>query len=251
MQVPPTTKKAPYQMIDTIQQIKTAQEVLARPLPDEMKFRPGYEMAQNTAKRDLEKLLVKLGEDVSNVAVTVYVDGPTAPELCEAMLKETDGCAVDLNELYGPLVAQVKASIGRSKEFGVNQFALIIREVRQLAVQNNLAAINIPTFKEPFVFQDDGQLEQTVVDYANKAVGVELAVNYIRKQAATEAAKLTEKTPVFPVFIKNCRIDRDALAKKVFKRGLEVTVVSPVEIDKDSAINALKSIKKSLKQTKE
>lgn len=238
-------------MIETIKQIKANQEILARPLPDEMKFRPGYEMGQNMAKRELETLYKKLGEDINYVAVAVYVDGENAPALVEGMLAETDGCSADLNVLYGPLIAQVGASVGRTREFGVNQFALIVREVRQLAVANNLAAIEIPVFKEPFVFQDDSQLAQTVIDYANKAVGVELAVNYIRKLTAEAAAKTTEKIPVFPVFIMNCRLDRDLLTKKLFKRGLDVAITAPSELDKDSAINALKSIKKALKPSKE
>jgi len=238
-------------MNNTIEQIKANQAILVRPMPDEMKFRPGHEMAVNTAKRELETLYKKLAEDLGAVSVVVYVDGANAPKLVEEMLAETDGCGVDLNTLYGPLISQVSQSIGRTKEFGVNQFAMVVRELRQLAVSNSLAAIEIPVFKEPFVFQTDEQLAQTVIDYANKAVGVELAVNYIRKLTAEAAAKTTEKIPVFPVFVMNCRLDRELLTKKLFKRGLDVTITAPNELDKDSAINALKSIKKALKPSKE
>lgn len=241
-------------MIDkTLAEIHKAQEVLALPVPDEMKFRPGYEMAQREAKLNLEKLLSQLGEHLSSVAVTVYVDGEQAPALAAAMQNITDAAVVDLDKIYAPLVAQVAQSIGRNKEFGVNQFALIIRELRQLAAANQLAAIQTPQFTEPFVFQDDAQLTKLVVDYANKAVGVELAVNYIRKQVSEQASKISTKqvVPVYPVFVLNCRLDRDLLTQKLFRRGLGTTITAPTEVNDEAAINALKSVKKYLKQTKE
>lgn len=238
-------------MIETIKKIQAVNDVLALPLPDEMKFRPGYEMAQNEAKRTLETLRKKLGDEVADVAVAVYVDGENAKTLAAAMLDQTDGAVADLDDIYETLVKQVSQSVGRNREFGVNQYALVLRELRQLAAANGLAGIETPTFSGPFVFENEDVLRQTVVDLASRAVGVELAVNYIRKQTVESASKLNEKTPVFPVFVLNCRVDRDLLTKKLFRRGLDATVKAPAEVNEEAAINALKSIKKSLKQTKE
>lgn len=240
-------------MIETINKITTANNVIAKQLPDDMRFRAGHELAKKEAAVSLEKLTKTLAEEVAQVAVPVYVSGKNASKLAVAMAEQTPAAVVDLNQIYGNLYEAVKRSIGRSKEFGVSQFAIVVQELRQMAVQNGLAAIDIPKFGEPEVVNTDEALMATVVKYADQTVGVELAVNYIRKQTGEQAVKVvTEKVPVFPVFIVNAaQKHQELLTKKLFRRSIDAAVEAPPEVNEEAAINALKSIKKSLKNNKE
>ena len=240
-------------MIETIKKIEAAKAVIAREMPDDMRFRPGFELAKREAEGSLEKLYKTLGEEVTSVAVPVYVSGANAEKLSKLMSEMAPAAIVDLNAIYKTITDAVKVSMGRGNEFGVNQFAIVVRELRQMAVANNLASIMPPQFNEPEVVATPEALSATVVRYADKAVGVELAVNYIRKQTGEQAAStITEKVPVFPVFILNCpEKHRELLTKKLFKRSLDAAVEAPAEVNEEAAINALKSIKKSLKNNKE
>lgn len=240
-------------MIDTIKKIQETRHILDRPYPEDRRFIPGHEMAKAEAARNIEKLNALLAEDVAQVAVPVYVGGENAKALAEAMANVTEAAIVDLNNLYGPVFDVVKSSIGRSREFGVSQFALIVREIRQLAIQNGLAAIEVPQFGEPEVVENDAKLAELVAKYASKTVGVELAVNYVRKSAGEQAVKvITEKIPVFPVFILNAPTEQQfLLTQKLFRRNIEVVLDAPSEVNEDAALNSLKTIKKTLKNNKE
>jgi hypothetical protein len=240
-------------MIETISKINAANTIIAKPFPDDMRFRAGHELAKKEAAIVLEKLQKTLAEEVALVAVPVYVSGKNAKALAVAMSEQTPAAVVDLNAIYGTIFESVKRSIGRSQEFGVSQFAIVIQELRQMAVQNNLAAIDIPKFGEPVSIANDEALMATVVRYADLTVGAELAVNYIRKQTGEQAVKaIQEKVPVFPVFVLNAaQKHQELLTKKLFRRSIDAAVEAPTEVNEEAAINALKSIKKTLKNNKE
>jgi hypothetical protein len=236
-------------VIENIQKIKDAKATISRQPPDDMRFRPGHELAAKQAERELPGLYKALAEDVSSVAVPVYVHGEKAAVLAKEMGLQTPSAAVDLHALYGPLTEKVRQSIGRANEFGVNQFSLVIRELRQLAIENKLAELSVPKFREPETFSGPEELAKLVLRYAQEAVGDELVVNYIRTQTAEQVAKVVdEKVPVFPVFILNSApSQRETLTKKLFKRNIDATVNAPSEVDEEAAIAALKTIKESLK----
>ena len=240
-------------MIETIQKIQEAKTIIARDVPNDMRLYAGHQMAKAEASRSLETLYKQLAEDVAQVAVPVYVSGSTGLQLARSMQLQTPSAVVDLNDIYRTVFDAIAPTIGRSREFGVSQFATFLREIRQLAAANGLAAVQTPQFGEPVVVNDDAKLMETVVNLCEKAVGAELAVNYVRKQAGEQAVKVIEaKVPVFPVFILNAPADlQPLLTKKLFKRNLSAAIEAPSEVTEEAAIDALKTIKKTLKNTKE
>lgn len=240
-------------MLETISKIESAKALLNKAPPDEMKFRPSFEMAVNTAKTDLPKLYVQLAEDVAKVAVPVYVVGEKAETLAKAMQDQTASAVVDVGAVFDRLVQRIAASVGRSNEFGVNQFSLLVQELRQLGIENSIPSMTIPKFSTPETFDSPEGLKKIVLRYARMAVGDDLAVNYIRTKTSEQVALVVkEKVPVFPVFVLNADVDnRDTLTKRLFKRNVDVVVNAPPEVDEDAAIKALKTIKSALKGTKE
>jgi hypothetical protein len=237
-------------MIEAIQKVRAAREIIARPLPDEMKFRPGHEMLIKEAQASLPGLLKNLASEVYNVSVPVYVVGPKALDLAKLMAEETPAAVIDLNELYDPVTARITLSIS-GNEFGINQFSMLLRELRQLAVDNDLAALDRPEFI-PETFQSTAELRRIIAKNIEKIVGNELTVNYIKKRSALIASEVvTEKVPVFPVMIVGFYGDQTALTKRLFKRNLdaEVYTTSETVVDSQSAVEALKLVKQTLKES--
>jgi tagatose-1,6-bisphosphate aldolase len=239
-------------MIETIEKIAEQRKRLDAERPNDYRFLPGWEMAKREAAIEIEKLSKTLADEVANIAVPVYVEGAQAAALAKSMQDQTPAAIVDLEALYGPLADRVKQSMGRGNEFGVNQFALIVREVRQLGIDNGVASMKLPKFNAPVVCPDTQALKKTMLEYVNDMVDTELTVNYIRKQAREQvAAEITSKVPVFPVFVVNYAGDKESLTKKLFKRNLDAVVEAPAEVNEETTLSALKSIKKSLKEKKD
>lgn len=239
-------------MIEIIEKLKAAKGILTRDPPDDMKFRPSFELAQQEAKREIGPLTDKLIEAIAGVSVPVFVLGSTARKLSEQAIEETPSAVVDLNDIYQTLVDDVRQSIGRSQEFGVSQFVIVMRNLRGMAEKSGLHSIANVSFGEPLAIQSDEQLKRVVIEYANRIVGSDLAVNYVRKVAATQAAeRVEEKVPVFPVFILNSTPElRAALGNKLFRKAKSIEIEAPAELTKDSALDMLESIKKTLKGNK-
>lgn len=241
-------------MIEIINKIRTANAVINRDLSSiEPRFRPGHEAAKREAATTVEKLAKSLSEEISGISVPVYINGTNARNLAEAMGELTPSAIVDLNVIYKPIIESVAATIGRSREFGPTQFSVMVKQLRDLATENGLPSMGNLKFGEPVIVTSPEFLEKTVLQYVASSVGSDLAVNYIRKQAAEQAVKVvSEKIPVFPVFVLNSNVDHhESLTKKLFKRNVEVVLDAPAEITEKVALNSLNTVKKSLKNTKE
>lgn len=235
-------------MIETIKTIKENLKMLNKPIPDEMKFRPSWEMAQREAKVNIEKMYTQLAEEVGEVAVAVFVNGSTAKKLSEEMLEQTPGALVDLDSLYAPLVGTVRQSMSRTNEFSLTQFVLLIRELKQLASDVGIGRLNSVDFSDTVVVAPEA-LHSVVLDYVDRACGVDLATSYMRKIMAQEAVKtVSKKTPVFPVYVINCPTKLQVtLGLRAFKRGISTSVVAPEAVTEEAAIETLKTIQKQLK----
>lgn len=239
-------------MLETIQKIAEQRKRLESDPPTDRRFLPGWEMGKRDAQEQLKTLSKALADEVSLVAIPVYVTGDNALELAKSMQEQTPSAVVNVSDLYAGMELNLKNSMGRGQEFGVNQFAMIVREVRQLGIDNEVPSMKLPKFTTPIVVPDDQALRKTVLEYVEEMVGTELTVNYIRKQAREQvSAEVTGKVPVFPVFVVKYNGDTDVLTKALFKRNLDVTIEAPAEVTEETTLNALKSIKKSLKDKKE
>ena len=238
----------------TISSIQAARATILRDPPNDFRVMAGFEMARNTAKTDLVKLTKQLQSEVMDIAVPVFVSGANAGEFAAAMGKLTPTATVDLKNIYQLVYDAVSPSIGRESTFGVTQFMLVVTTLRQLAVETGLAAIEMPKFEEPEVVNTPEDLRRVIFKYADKAVGSELSAEYVRKQVSTQAVDaLTEfkVVPVFPVFLVNANPAHQGRLAQTFKRPVEITLTAPDVVTEEAATEALKSIKKTIKKSKE
>jgi hypothetical protein len=236
---------------DTIVRLNEARATLVREPPNDFRVMAGFEMARNTAKRDVETLTKQLSREAMEIGVPVFVTGGKALEFSKAMADITPSAVVDLKDIYQLVYDAVAQSLGRDKTFGVSQFMIVVTTLRQLAVDNGLAAIEMPKFEEPEVVNTPEDLRRVVLKYADKAVGSELSAEYVRKQVALQAAEVLDRgVPVFPVFLVNAKEHQNRLAQ-TFKRPAEVSLTAPEEVTEETAIEALKTIKKTVKKSKE
>lgn len=241
-------------MIDnTITQIKEARATILRDPPNDFRVMAGFEMARAAAKRDIEGLLKKLSSELMSIAVPVFISGPGAVELATKMSEATPAATVDLNNIHQTLFNAVSPSIGRDRTFTVPQFMLVVSTLRQLALDNGFGAIENLTFEEPVVVKTDEDLRKVIQKYTDKAVGVELAAEYARNQAAEQAivALDGQTVPVFPVFLLNTIASHQTAMARTFKRPVEIFIQAPDVVTEEVVIEALKTIKKSLKKNKE
>jgi hypothetical protein len=235
-------------IVDVIERLNSLREIQKQEPPFESRFVASFELAQKEAAREVEPLLKKLAEAIKAISVPIFVDGKNAQELVDRALKETKGASVDLAGLYDNIIDEVRQSIGRSREFGVGQFVIVMRNTRALAEKSGLLSIANVSFGEPVIVQDDAHLRRLVVEYVDKIAGSELAVNYVHKAAATQAAEsVTGKISVFPVFIVNAAEElKTVLGNKLYK-ARPVHYSAPSELVEGSASEMLKDIKKNLK----
>lgn len=235
-------------MIDIIEKLNAAKEMLKKDPPSDMRFRPSFELAQKEAAREIEPLTTKLVDAVAAISVPVFINGTNAQILAERASDETPAAIVSVNGLYDNVINEVRQSIGRSREFGVSQFVIVMRNIRSMAEKSGLHSIANVSFGEPVIVKDDQHLAALVVEYAERIAGADLAVNYVRKVAATQAAeRVDSKIPVFPVFIVNSTPElRTVLGNKLFK-AKSIDYSAPADLTKDSALEMLKELKKTLK----
>lgn len=231
-----------------IQSVQNAKHILAQDPPVDYRVRAGFEMSQAQAKRDIVELEKKLAAEISDIAVPVFVDGEKAAVLAETMKDQTSLAIVDLDKVYGTLVQSVEATIGRSREFGVTQFSKIVTTLRQTAVESGLAGVNVPSFGEPVIVPSAKETADVVMKFCNQIVGPELALQFVRTEAAKQAVvEIEGKVAVFPVLILSAPESvRDALTK-AFKKPLSLTLTATNEPNEEEAIKALKTIKTALK----
>lgn len=238
----------------TIAKINEANKVLLKDPPNDFRVMAGFELARVTAKREIGELTKTLSQEIMNIAVPVFVNGKQAADFVAEMAALTPSATVDLDNIYKSVYDAVKPSIGRENIFGITQFMLLVTTLRELAVDNGLAAIEMPKFEEPLVMTSEKVLKDTIFKYSNQAVGAELAAEYARKQTAEQAViSLVDGAPitVFPVFLLNSTAAHQSALARTFKRSLDITLTAPNEVTEASAVEALKSIKKNLKKTKE
>jgi hypothetical protein len=214
----------------------------------------GFEMARNVAKTDVIKLTKQLQGEIMDIAVPVFVGGDNAADFAAEMGKLTPTATVDLKNIYQMVYDAVAPSIGRESTFGVSQFMLVVTTLRQLAVDTGLAAIEMPKFEEPEVVNTPEDLRRVIFKYADKSVGSELSAEYVRKQVATQAVDALaelKSVPVFPVFLVNANPAHQGRLAQTFKRPVEISLTAPAEVTEEAAVEALKTIKKTIKKSKE
>lgn len=238
----------------TIAAINAAQATILRDPPNDFRVMAGFEMARNVAKTDLVKLTKQLQDEVMQVAIPVFVSGAKAGEFAAEMAKQTPAATVDLANIYQLVYDAVAPSVGRDRTFGVSQFMLVVTTLRQLAVETGLAAIEMPKFGEPEIVATPDDLRRVIFKYADKAVGSELSVEYVRKQVSTQATDALAESkgvPVFPVFLVNANQEHQNRLAQTFKRPVDVALMAPDVVTEAAAIEALKTIKKTIKKSKE
>lgn len=236
----------------TITKIKEAQATILRDPPNDFRVLAGFEMARTVAKREIEGLNKTLADQLLAIAVPVFITGDNATSLANEICKITPAATVDLDNIYKTVFNAVSPSIGRDRTFGINQFMLVMSTLRQMALDNDLSAIEMPSFEEQEVVRTDNDLNKVILKYANKAVGVELAAVYARKQAAEQAVlSVDSSVSVFPVMLINANPNHQGPLAKTFKRPVDVSLVAPNEVTEEAVIEALKTIKKTIKKTKE
>lgn len=232
---------------DTIKKIKDARAIVVKDLPADPRVWAGFQMAQAQAKRELPDFLDALAGEIQSVAVPVFVSGANALEFANEMAALSPAAVVNLDGIYKALHDAVAPSIGRDKTFNVTQFMLVVSALRQMAIENGLAAIEVPSFEGPEVVNTDEELDRVILKYADRAVGIELAANYAKTQAAEQAVSLiTESVNVFPVFLLNANGSRQNALAKTFRRPVEVKLQAPEVVTAESAEEGLKAVRSAV-----
>lgn len=218
----------------------------------EPRFKPGHDMRRNEALRALPELQKQIRESFGKLAFSVFATGKGAADLANAIEIQTPAISVDVSKgFYDTLLPVLKASIGPSRQFGPSQFSILVRELRQLAAQNDIEGLPSVPFSEVIYVADDAALKAVVDTYVNKMGGALLLGAYITNEASKLAESLEKAPAVVPVVITGLSEDQaDQLGTKLFQKKF-VVVDCPEEVDEAFAVEVLKNIKKTLKKKNE
>src|SRR4051812_22339910 len=120
---------------DALKKLKETRAAAARDFAGDVRTRPGHEMAQRQAQADLPGLEKKFAAlFVKNIAFPIFLSGPeeATKEFVAFAKDKTEVVTLSYEGLFENLSSSVKASIGRHREFGTSQYAILVRELRQL-----------------------------------------------------------------------------------------------------------------------
>jgi hypothetical protein len=234
-----------------VKQIKSARDAANSEWNGDFKYRAGQEMAKAEAKVALPKLELEFSLQFKNVGFPVFVKG-NLPTLATEMSKQTETVAIDFSQVYNDLFTVVKASIGNSKVFGPSQFALLVRTLRQMAVQNGIASIPNVDFVDSVVVNTDKELQAQVSMYVEKMTAMALTTTILTNMATKEALLLEHEASTIPVLIFNSsKVLAEKLGPSLFTgKFLYIQPKDKENLDEAYVTNLLQTIKKTV-NTKE
>jgi hypothetical protein len=229
-------------------ELESVRTAIDAPPPTDFRTKGGHDLKKAEAKLALPGVTKKFLNAFKQVGFTVTAVGEGAEKYANAVSKVTDSVSVDFGKVFGTVHEMVRATMGHGQEFGPNQYSVLSRELRQVAVDNGIQSIPLPQFKgNTYVGTDREALAKVVNEYIEAATGTEISGPAVESTAAQLAEKLRTENPVVPVVVFN--ITREA-AEKVGPRTFQkkyLLVEVPSDFDDEFVINSLKEVKKLVK----
>jgi len=221
---------------------------------DEVPFRvrPGRESQKRQAQADLEGIKKVYENELAKHTFGVMVFGSNPSDFVKIATEEAEVLVVDGNEIFNRITAKVTTSMGTAQEFGVTQFGMVIRELRDIASELNIVSMPSPKWSEPASVASHEGLLKHITDMVNSSGGVELLAYYVGRQITDAGLKAKANKNVVPVIVTGLDAQTaNALGLNLFAEGRQVFVNTPQEVTKDYVLNTFNLIKKQLKQNKE
>lgn len=233
-----------------IEEVKRLEYLIANENPPDWRMKAGFDMQRNQAKQNIKPATKAAVAEVKKLGMAVFLMGDEAQGLVEYLKEQTEVAEVSLETLFAPVYDMVEASIGKSREFGSVQFNILERELRQMALANDIVSLPNVSFEGNEYVKDKAATVALAKKYTQKICGAELTAIAVENSVFKQAYSMDLSAPVLPVIITGAsQTEATELAPKVFRGNQLAVNVSAA--NKEVAIEVLKTIKKSLKNVKE
>lgn len=233
---------------DTLEQLRAARTMADTPVAGDFRTRPGREAARKAAAATIPNLEREFARQFKQIGFPVFVTGPGTEKFIKLAQEQAEIATVDYRKSTGAIREATRLSIGRNREFGAHNFAVLLREVRQLAADIGLTSIAAPVFEETRVVNTDEDVEKTVDYYLNKYFATEVLGLAVERAAVRSAETLSgDNAKAVPVIITGVPADMvDTVASRIFN-GRHVAVEASESTDSNTVLKAFKEIKHLLK----
>lgn len=233
---------------ETLEKLRTARTTADTPVAGDFRTRPGREAARKQAAAQVPTLEQEFARQFKQIGFPVFVSGPGTEKFIKLAEDQAEIATVDFRKSTAAIREATRLSIGRNREFGPHNFAVLLREVRQLSADLGLTSIPAPGFEDTKVVTTDEDVEKVVDYYLNKYFATEVLGLAVEKAAVRSAETLSgDNAKAIPVVITGVPAAMvDTIASRIFN-GKHVTVEAPESTDANTVLKAFKEIKHLLK----
>jgi hypothetical protein len=163
--------------------------------------RPGFYAAKYAAQEEMVQLKEQFASECSKHWGGIFVGGSNDEEYIELAQKEGDLIVVNAAALYQSIAVEVEKLMGDTRVFGPSQMAILLGEVRNVAINLDIKMLN----KIPYQGDEALASLDLVMNHVRKvirdALGDELNILYLRNKIAEEAFSKRYVSSIVPVAV--------------------------------------------------
>jgi len=219
------------------------------------RVRPGRESAKANAAERLQHIANRYAEKLRQASFSIFVIGDGA-SFAEIANVEGGALTVDAAALYKRFADAIEPTIGPSRQFGTQQFLVLLQQMRHVGNELNLREIDVPAGIETRIVPDRQSLQEFVQSFVEtSSTGIGLNINFMERQALESAFSNESEGNVVPVVVLNTKPDDIERLGAAFLNGQFIRVDltpegTPEGTNKDLVISTFNSITKILKSKK-
>jgi hypothetical protein len=208
--------------------------------------RGGMGIAVRTACEKLPVLLDELKATIiPTKLVAVFAVGPDAiTNKVAAFLEENGGLVVDANGLYRGIAKAIEPTYGADRTFGVQQFGVMMREIRDLAGSLGYDELPAPQFdgNTSVLCRDEYQTSMHVREIIRKSIGDDFSRKFIVKNLTESVIKGAVDGRRIPILVLDTPTAEEKAALTVlFSSSTTYKFETDFTVDKQSISKIFKS----------
>ncbi len=234
-----------------LEQLRVYRETLERD-PDEVpaRTRPGFENLRREAKDGIKGLTKEYGDKLYASSICFYPNGPeekVTEFVAVAQQEAPSMIAVNARDLYTRLANSIWPSMEYKGQFTMDCYSSLVRELRYVAMDLDVAEIKPPRYGEPFACSKFSELVEYVTKLVREAMGDDLNKLYLRKQIV-DCAIENKLTSALPIILIGAAPDEAKALGEEFTIFAPVPISSTTEITPEFAISTFKRYSKKQKK---